>query len=255
MERLSDMKVLVIGETCKDVFIYGDVNRLSPEAPIPVIEPKRKVINRGMAENVKLNINALGLQADLITNSEEIIKTRYVDDSYNYILLRVDDNDNVSNINIETLPNLETFDLVVFADYNKGFLKKKDIHLISSKCKCPTFLDTKKKLGTWCEHISYIKINYQEYLRSKTQIQKYKWLKNKTIVTRGPNGCDFNEKNYPTKEVGVKDVAGAGDSFLAGLIFKYIHTYDIDQSIEFANRCSTQVVQRRGVSIINKNKL
>jgi len=42
---------------------------------------------------------------------------------------------------------------------------------------------------------------------------------------------------------------------LAGLIFKYIHTYDIDQSIEFANRCSTQVVQMRGVSIINKNKL
>ena len=121
MERLSDMKVLVIGETCKDVFIYGDVNRLSPEAPIPVIEPKRKVINRGMAENVKLNINALGLQADLITNSEEIIKTRYVDDSYNYILLRVDDNDKVSNINIETLPNLETFDLVVLQITTRDF--------------------------------------------------------------------------------------------------------------------------------------
>jgi bifunctional ADP-heptose synthase (sugar kinase/adenylyltransferase) len=195
------MKVLVIGESCDDVFIYGEVLRLSPEAPVPVIKPLREVYSKGMAENV------------------------------------------------------DDFDLVVFADYNKGFLSKSDILEISSKCNCPTFLDTKKKLGEWCKNISFIKINYHEYLRSKTKIDNNEWLKNKTIITRGPNGCDFGGKNYPTKEVSVKDVAGAGDSFLAGLIFKYIHTYNIEESIEFANKCSTQVVQKRGVSIINKNKL
>ena len=50
------MKVLVIGESCKDIFIYGDAKRLSPEAPIPVIEPTHQIENEGMASNVKNNI-------------------------------------------------------------------------------------------------------------------------------------------------------------------------------------------------------
>lgn len=255
MERIPDMKILVIGETCEDIFIYGEVNRLSPEAPAPIIKPIRKTSNRGMAENVKLNIEALGLNTNLITNKEDVKKIRYVDESYNYILLRIDENDSVSNIDLSNLPNLNEFDLIVIADYDKGFLKKSDIKYIAENCNCKTFLDTKKKLGEWCKPISYLKINYSEYKRSKKYIESNSWLKDKTIITRGPNGCDFGGKNYPTKEVSVKDVAGAGDSFLAGLIFKYIHTYNIEESIEFANKCSTQVVQQRGVSIINKNKL
>ena len=217
MIEKKELKVLVIGESCDDIFIYGDVLRLSPEAPVPVIKPLREVYSKGMAENVELNLKSLGVDTEL--------------------------------------PNLDDFDLVVFADYDKGFLSKDDIEEISSNCNCPTFLDTKKKLGNWCKHISFIKINYHEYLRSKDKIDNNGWLKNKTIITRGPNGCDFNGKNYPTKEVSVKDVAGAGDSFLAGLIFKYIHTYNIEESIEFANKCSTQVVQKRGVSIINKDEI
>lgn len=249
------MKVLVIGESCDDVFIYGDVLRLSPEAPVPVIKPLRETYSKGMAENVQLNLKALEVDAHLVCNTEEVVKIRYVDDSYNYILLRVDENDKVSPCKIEELPNLNEFDLIVFADYDKGFLSKSDIEQISSNSNCPTFLDTKKKLGNWCKHISYIKINYNEYLRSKTQIDSNVLLKEKTIITRGPNGCDWNGKNYPTKDVGVKDVAGAGDSFLAGLIFKYIQTSSIEESIEFANKCSTQVVQQKGVSIINKELL
>jgi len=249
------MKVLVIGESCDDVFIYGDVLRLSPEAPVPVIKPLRETYSKGMAENVQLNLKALGVDTHLVCNTEEVTKIRYVDDSYNYILLRIDENDKVSNLNLTELPNTDEFDLVVFADYDKGFLSKSDIEEISSKCNCPTFLDTKKKLGSWCKYISYIKINYNEYLRSKTQIDTNVLLKEKTIITRGPNGCDWNGKNYPTKDVGVKDVAGAGDSFLAGLIFKYIQTRSIEESLEFANKCSTQVVQQKGVSIINRELL
>jgi D-glycero-beta-D-manno-heptose-7-phosphate kinase len=255
METITNKKVLVIGETCEDIFIYGEVSRLSPEAPAPIIKPIRSTSNRGMAENVKLNIEALGLSTEFITNSEIVKKIRYVDESYNYILLRIDENDSVSKIDLKSLPNLDNYDLIVIADYNKGFLTKSDIKYISENCKCKIFLDTKKKLGDWCKSITFLKINYSEYKRSKSYIESNSWLKDKTIITRGPNGCDFGGKNYPTKEVSVKDVAGAGDSFLAGLIFKYIHTYNIEDSIEFANRCSTQVVQQRGVTIIDKNKL
>ena len=49
-------------------------------------------------------------------------------------------------------------------------------------------------------------------------------------------------------EVEIKDVAGAGDSFIAGLIVDYIATKDINSAIAFANKCATEVVQKRGIS-------
>ena len=251
-QLVKSVNILVIGESCDDIFIYGKSERLSPEAPVPVLVPSSTATNKGMAENVKLNLNSLGLQPKFITNTETIKKIRYVDESYNYILLRVDENDNVKEIN--KLPKASNYDIVVIVDYNKGFLSKHNIQILASECNL-SFLDTKKKLGEWCKDVSFIKINYTEYLNSKEFIDKNEWIKEKLIVTRGPYGCDYSGKNYPTKEVGVKDVAGAGDSFLAGLIFKYIQTNSIENSIQFANRCSTQVVQKRGVSIINKELL
>ncbi len=75
-------------------------------------------------------------------------------------------------------------------------------------------------------------------------------LKNKTIVTRGKYGCDYKGKNYPTIEVPVKDVSGAGDTFLAGLVVEYARSKNIDLAINFAQECTTIVVQKVGVSTI-----
>jgi bifunctional ADP-heptose synthase (sugar kinase/adenylyltransferase) len=245
-------KILVIGETCDDIFIYGEVNRLNPEAPVPIITPKYQVTNKGMAENVYRNLESLGATVDLVCNSDNIKKIRYVDDSYNYILLRIDIGDDVNRINLEDLPNDE-YSAVVIGDYNKGFLETSDIIKICKKYTCPIFLDTKKELGSWVNGVDYIKINNSEYQRNKKLIDDT--LLSKTIVTRGKEGCNFNGNNYPTKSVEVKDVVGAGDTFLAGLVFKYIENNSIEESIEFANLCSTQVVQKRGVGIVDKNEL
>lgn len=245
-------KVLVIGETCDDIFIYGEVSRLNPEAPVPIIKPRYQRVNKGMAENVYNNLESLGIDVDLVCNSDEIKKIRYVDDSYNYILLRIDFGDTVKQVNLDDLPS-EEYSAVVIGDYNKGFIHSTDIIEISKKYNCPIFLDTKKDLGEWVDCVDYIKINNSEYQRNKYLIDTK--LSSKTIVTRGREGCNFNGKNFPTKEVEVKDVVGAGDTFLAGLVFKYIETNSIEESIEFANLCSTQVVQKRGVGIVNKDEL
>ena len=246
-------KVLLIGETCDDVFIYGTVNRLSPEAPIPVINPIHTITNKGMAENVKLNLESLGIVCDFITNNEKVTKTRYVDDSYNYILLRIDENDIVQSL--DNINDLDKYDYLIIADYNKGLLKKEFIENITKHFKGISFIDTKKKLGKWCSYIDFIKINFNEYERSKNFIKNNNWIDDKLIVTRGKYGCDYKQKTYPTKEVSIKDVAGAGDTFLAGLIFKYIQTNSIEDSLDFANKCSTQVVQKRGVSVVDKTNL
>ena len=59
------MKVLVIGEKCFDIFVYGDVNRLSPEAPIPVLIPKNVVTGEGMGKNVVNNLISISFVRQL----------------------------------------------------------------------------------------------------------------------------------------------------------------------------------------------
>ena len=75
------MKILVIGELCVDRFMYCDVKRLSPEAPVPVLNPIEVIKNKGMAGNVVENLKALYDEAEVIhwSQSDNIIKTRYVD--------------------------------------------------------------------------------------------------------------------------------------------------------------------------------
>ena len=73
--------ILVIGETCRDVFVYCDSNRLCPEAPVPVLNIVDQRENPGMAGNVRRNIESLlGGTIDINTNTNwyEIAKTRYV---------------------------------------------------------------------------------------------------------------------------------------------------------------------------------
>ena len=84
-------KVLVIGDSCKDVFQYGKCERLSPEAPVPVFKPTINKSNGGMAVNVYNNLIALGVDCDIITDSG-ITKTRYVDEVSNQMLIRIDEN-------------------------------------------------------------------------------------------------------------------------------------------------------------------
>ena len=167
------------------------------------------------------------------------------------MLLRVDENDACEHISYDVLENIkwEEYNAVIISDYCKGFLNEDDIKYISSKHSL-TFLDSKKLLGDWAHDISFIKINFHEYERNKEILENNSILKNKTIVTRGKYGCDYQEKNYPTEEVPVKDVSGAGDTFLAGLVDNYVNTKNIESSINFAQHCTTIVIQKTGVSTI-----
>ena len=83
------MKILVIGDSCVDVFRYGKVNRIAPEAPVPIIIPERETSNPGMAGNVVANLKALGAEVEFITNEKEIRKIRYVCSKYNHLLLQM----------------------------------------------------------------------------------------------------------------------------------------------------------------------
>jgi sugar/nucleoside kinase (ribokinase family) len=98
--------------------------------------------------------------------------------------------------------------------------------------------------------MSYIKINTVEYKLNQNILLQNSKLFNKTIITKGNRGCDYQHKNYPTQEVAVKDVSGAGDTFLSGLVVEYARSRNIFSAIDFAQDCTTIVVQKSGVSTI-----
>ena len=245
-------KILVIGESCKDVFYYGKVNRLCPEAPVPVFKVISTSENGGMAKNVQSNLISLGNHVHILTNKnwEKITKARYVHSDSNHMFLRVDENDeNYGQLCEEEFNEIDLtiYDAIVVSDYNKGFLTE-DMLCVISMMHNLVFLDTKKILGPWSEGFDFIKINSKEYDLTKHTISDK--LKNKLIVTRGPLGCEYRERMYPVPNVEIKDTSGAGDTFISGLCSMYCETENIEKSIEYANTCATQVVQRKGVSTV-----
>ena len=244
-------KILVVGESCMDIFIYGDTPRLSPEGPAPVFIPTQERYNGGMASNVESNLISLGCEVDLVTNTSSITKTRYVHESSNTLLLRVDEGDVVKQVEDSKLKSVDywEYNMVVISDYNKGFLTEEDIAYIAYKHP-NTICDTKKKLGEWCRDIRFIKLNRSEFENNKEFIKQNDWILEKLIITLDKDGCKHNGKIYPTEQVEILDISGAGDTFVAAFSKKYIETSDVEQSITFANECSSKVVQKRGVTTI-----
>ena len=139
-------------------------------------------------------------------------------------------------------------DAIIISDYCKGFLEEEDIEFICEN-NDNVFVDTKKKLGKWLNSATYVKINDLEYKNSFETIDNIS--KEKLIITQGKNGCIYNDEVFPVEEVAVKDVSGAGDTFLAALAVKYVKSNDIKESIKFAQKCATLVVQQHGVATVD----
>tara|TARA_Y100000593_G_scaffold95125_1_gene200237 strand:- start:8077 stop:8805 length:729 start_codon:yes stop_codon:yes gene_type:complete len=242
------MKILVIGDSCIDEFIYCDIERICPEAPVPVLKPRKSSGNPGMADNVVANLQALGAEVDIITNDQIIQKTRYVDIRSGQMVMRVDEHDKCERYDgvYETV----NYDAIIISDYCKGFLIEDDIEAFAERAECPIFLDTKKQLGDWCKNIDFIKINEFEHKKNFERLPNYPFILDKMIVTIGSKGCKYKNEIYPVPAVSVKDVSGAGDTFLAALVVAYLKNNNIENAITFANKCATKVVQKRGVATI-----
>lgn len=243
-------KILVIGEYGIDKFVYGKIERLNPEAPTPVMIPLYEKENLGMAGNVFKNLESVGeFQVEFMGNPVPAIKTRFVEEKSNYILLRTDENDQVQRIESIPYSIISSFDAVVISDYNKGFLLPGDIQAIASAAKL-TFMDTKKPLDLWAEGIDWIKINDKEFKNPKHNPAVIESIGESLIVTSGGQGAIYKGKTYPTETANVVDVVGAGDTFMSAFVYYKLKGKDTDECIEFANKCSYGAVIRRGVSLL-----
>ena len=244
------MKIIVIGESCKDVFVYGDVKRLSPEAPVPVFNPTETISNFGMSGNVVQNLKSLDSDLEIVHwyQDERITKTRYVDHKSNHMFLRVDDGENKIKplyFNSSKLDELKTADAIIVSDYNKGFLTEEMLFEITKHSKF-SVIDTKKQISdVLVEGFNFIKLNESEFTKHKFNDQSL----DKILITLGSDGAKHRGKAYPSPDPKETiDVSGAGDTFTASFTLKYLQTNNVEESIIFANKMASIVVSKRGVT-------
>lgn len=244
------MNIMVIGELCEDIFVYGKVKRLCPEAPVPVFNPSYEIRNNGMSGNVVENIKAIKSDANIIFwhQKEKIIKQRLIDEKSNQMIVRVDTGDEASPMG-DLSPGQEKIisnvDLVIVSDYDKGFLNERNLISIA-KLSPVSILDTKKKISLEIvEAFTFIKLN-----ESEGQLNNDISHNKNVIITLGSKGAKMGINLFPQynpKET--IDVSGAGDTFVAAMGVKYIETKDIKTAITFANQMAGIVVGKRGVAI------
>jgi bifunctional ADP-heptose synthase (sugar kinase/adenylyltransferase) len=243
------MKILVIGEKCVDEFVYGKIDRLCPEAPVPVFVPIETIHNPGMSGNVVANIQSLDPKAKIEHwhQTASITKTRFVDHKSNQMVIRVDKGDDGVTPLKHLHKNIETIkkaDIVIVSDYNKGFINDNYIIDIARNAKF-SILDSKRKLNRdLIKHFTFVKLNESEALQNKEIAQ----LSN-VITTLGSKGASYQGKiipqNNPQQTI---DVSGAGDTFVAAFALDYYSCLNVVEAIDYANQMASNVVSKRGVA-------
>ena len=249
----KSLKLLVIGESCLDLYRFGRCERLSVEAPVPILLQTKTESKPGMAANVALNIKSLGYNVTSVTNKSEITKERFLDERFSQQILRVDSNDTCEPLDPKVIRDLlakEEFDGTVISDYNKGFLPHSVLSRIIPLLPKPIFVDSKKRdLSAYSDCI--LKINKKEYEASSILPSDCE-----LIVTIGEKGAKWKGSIYPAQKVhDVFDVCGAGDSFLAALSVRFIETGKMIDAIKFANLCAGISVRHLGVYNVTREDI
>lgn len=200
-DSFQQMKVLVVGDVMLDVYLQGEAERISPEAPVPIVRIQNKEIRAGGAANVALNCSALGAQVAIASitgadddgrslvhllqennldtklvriceNRQTTVKTRI--SSRNQQMIRFDSEED-TDISLQDehafidavlkYLQIQKPNILIFEDYNKGLLKENIIRQIIRHCqtlKIPVAVDPKKKNFFAYQGVDIFKPNLKE---------------------------------------------------------------------------------------------
>ena len=214
--NFKKIKVLIVGDSMIDSYMWGSINRQSPEAPIPIVDIEKYEKRLGGAANVAANIKALGAtpilcsvignddkgffdlmkrenlstEGILIEERKTTIKTRII--SENKHQLRVDEEDtfpinNESDFIKHSIDLMNNVNVVIFQDYNKGVLTKYVIDNLvkfALKKKIPTLVDPKKENYWQYKGINIFKPNITELIESNAKEEELCLENISKIVTK-----------------------------------------------------------------------
>jgi len=311
-QNFNGLRVLIIGDLMVDNYIIGKVERVSPEAPVPVVDVTHYDSRLGGAGNVALNIKAMGgipiicsvigkdkegeelkgllekegIYSKALLESDKrktTTKTRVIGN--NHQLLRFDyevksDIDTVDSFLLEEhfLRELESCNVVIFEDYNKGVLHKGNIQKFISKANelgIPTVVDPKKSNFKEYKNTSLFKPNLKE-MRDGLSLDEVNSdslddielaiatleaeLHNKrTLVTLSERGVIISDNgNYFRKPAHIRniaDVSGAGDTVIAIASLCVALNLHPSHIAELSNLAGGLVCEKRGVVPVDKEVL
>lgn len=293
LTRISTLKIAVIGDFIIDRYIYGDVSRISPEAPVPVVHQEYTKTCAGGAGNVAMNLNNLGVRCHLFTRGDSIgTKSPIVSDHYvhpgntpiktrvmsgNHHLIRIDEEgpeqepvqyDDLSwKEDFEKI--LPTLDAVVFSDYHKGTISHDMAKIIIDRCKdlnIPVIVDAKKDFDKY-NHADTVKCNQKEFqlFHDRYKVMPHEFseaFENKNfVITQGQRGISWYGRGTDAIfgvdgiEANIIDVCGAGDTVTAMLAIGQAIGLSIGRSCEIANIAAAEVCTHPGVYPIMKEDL
>jgi D-beta-D-heptose 7-phosphate kinase/D-beta-D-heptose 1-phosphate adenosyltransferase len=282
----------VIGDIIIDEYWNGRTTRLSPEAPVPIVELGSKQISLGGAANVYSNIrsltddvNLIGLVQEeyrsyfeddthLITTDKMPVKMRIISDSH--YVTRVDDEkymDNNSLIDYLLVfgRSLKPNDIFFISDYAKGTIDSPSgiINYLNMQ-KQRIIVDPKLSL----EHYSgcwVLKPNRKEFESYAGKSHNIKGIKQKAIearkklnvehliITLSEDGVLWISKNecehIPTLAKSVYDVTGAGDTFGAVLAYGLDNNMPMIDSLKMANKAAAKAVSKQGTYVIKSKDI
>ena len=229
-------QILLIGDSCIDEYQYGTVDRISPEAPVPIFKYIRSEEKPGMVYNVKNNLENLGCHVTLLTRDPSR-KIRLIDSRTGHHITRIDRDVLAVPVDIINFSSLD-YDAIVISDYDKGAVTYELVEDLIKNSTCPVYIDTKKKDLKRFEG-AVVKINS---LENSLAIS----YPTELIVTVGKAGAKYKDTIYPAPLIEVTDVCGAGDTFLASLVYFHLATCNMNLAIPLANKASAVTVQKIG---------
>ena len=286
----SDIKILLIGDFMIDHYIFGTSNRMSPEAPVPVVKPEREYSIPGGAGNVAMNLSLLGANVTCIGTvgndiwgkkllsilKNEGIKTEEIEIIDNYpttLKQRIySDGKQVARLDTEKIMNWQSssniekdYDIIILSDYNKGVLNNSWININDL---ANVIIDPKKDSFSHYKGATIITPNLNELDKaSDIEIKDDESIVNacnqlikensfEYIVAKKGNqgitivGNDNFVKHIEAYHIENPDVTGAGDTVIAALSIAYAQTNDIEFSAKFANAAAAVVVRKNGTATV-----
>lgn len=310
-DRFNGLKALVVGDVMIDAYYFGKVDRISPEAPVPVVAVEKKENRLGGAANVAMNLVALGAKpvvCSVIGNDKDgenlvelfqqngvgttgivksndrvtTVKLRVISQATQ--MLRIDNEDTKAINDAESAELvsrikqlLDDADVLIFEDYDKGVLTKKNIEEITNEARkknIPVVVDPKKRNFNHYHHADLFKPNLKEFKEglkldydeedrpvfeaSIKKMMSSMQLKNAmiTMSEKGVMITDGNAFHYiPAHIRKIADVSGAGDTVISVAALCMALNMGIRQVAEIANLAGGLVCEEIGVVPIDSKKL
>lgn len=271
----SPKPILVCGDAMVDEYWSGDVARISPEAPVPVVRVTRQEDRFGAADNVAANIKALG--TDFISATCNVSrKIRLV--ARHQQVARIDfdfgpKDEDVDALEVAFLRVLPQCDTVVFSDYGKGSLRNIKFLITEAKAAGKLVLvdpkghDYNKYAGADCVKPNLDEMRHlaggwgsEEQLAAKVKLLMESCHIARILLTRASEGMDLFEPqggvlHFDSEAREVFDVTGAGDTAIATLAVCLNQGRSWEESVQLAVRASGIVVGKFGTAVCTKEEL